>query len=76
MKQIFSDKRVTLEDIMREKGDLVKRGELGGEGDIEFWEDGTTTPRSAHFHANSTTQSDPDAPQGTLTEPPSSEKPS
>lgn len=75
VQQIFSDKRVTLEDIMREKGDLVKRGELG-EGDIEFWEDGTTSPRSAQFHANSAKQSDPDAPQGTLTEPPSSEKPS
>ena len=60
---------------MREKGDLVKRGELG-EGDIEFWEDGTTTPRSAQFHASSTTQSKSDGLRGTLTEPASSDKPS
>jgi protein import protein ZIM17 len=62
---------VTLEDIMREKGDLVKRGQLG-EGDIEFWEDGTSTPRSAHFHANSTAQDGSDAVKSTLVEPPSS----
>ncbi|KAK5099557.1 hypothetical protein LTR16_007157, partial [Cryomyces antarcticus] len=41
--QIFSDSRITLEDIMREKGQLVKRGALGGDGDVEFWDDGTTT---------------------------------
>ncbi len=38
---------------MREKGDLVKKGTLGVDGDVEFWEDGTTTPRSAQFHADS-----------------------
>ncbi|KAF2687675.1 zf-DNL-domain-containing protein [Lentithecium fluviatile CBS 122367] len=72
--KIFSDKRVTVEDILREKGDLVKRGELGTEGDIEFWEDGTTTPRSAQFHANSTTQSDSTTSSKPLTERPSPEK--
>lgn len=30
---------------MREKGQLVKRGTLGEDGDVEFWEDGTTTNR-------------------------------
>lgn len=35
--QIFSDKSVTIEDIMREKGELVKRGSLNSEGDIEMW---------------------------------------
>ena len=68
--QIFSDKSITLEDIMRDKGNLVKRGTLSTEGDVEFWDDGSTSPRSAHFHPNSTTKSDPDAPEGTLTEPP------
>ncbi|KAF1979793.1 zf-DNL-domain-containing protein [Bimuria novae-zelandiae CBS 107.79] len=72
--KIFSDKAVTLEDIMREKGDLVKRGALGAEGDVEFWDDGSSSPRSAHFHPNSNTKSDPDAPEGTLTESPGSTK--
>jgi mitochondrial protein import protein ZIM17 len=35
--QIFSDSRVTLEDILKEKGELVQRGTLGSEGDIELW---------------------------------------
>lgn len=29
---------------MRERGQLVKRGTLSEDGDVEFWEDGTTTP--------------------------------
>ncbi|KAF2205075.1 zf-DNL-domain-containing protein [Delitschia confertaspora ATCC 74209] len=47
--KIFSDKPVTIEDLMREKGQLVKRGSLSTEGDVEFWDDGTTTARSANF---------------------------
>jgi len=38
--KIFSDTRVTLEDIMRQKGEVVKRG-TKVEGDLEFWEDGS-----------------------------------
>ncbi|KAJ4303583.1 hypothetical protein N0V90_002482 [Kalmusia sp. IMI 367209] len=72
--KIFSDKAITLEDIMRDKGNLVKRGTLGADGDVEFWDDGSTSARSAHFHPNSTTKGDPDAPEGTLTEPPASSK--
>lgn len=34
---IFGDRKVTIEDLMREKGRLVKRGSLGEDGDIEFW---------------------------------------
>ncbi|KAF4123928.1 mitochondrial protein import protein ZIM17 [Geosmithia morbida] len=34
-------KGVTIEDIVREKGQLVKRGTLGEDGDIEFWPDET-----------------------------------
>lgn len=30
---------------MRERGRLVKRGTLGEDGDVEFWEDGTVTER-------------------------------
>ncbi|KAL1872293.1 hypothetical protein VTK73DRAFT_1642 [Phialemonium thermophilum] len=42
---IFGDRRVTVEDILRERGRLVKRGTLGEDGDLEFWEDGTVTQR-------------------------------
>ncbi|CAK7270873.1 hypothetical protein SEPCBS119000_004312 [Sporothrix epigloea] len=41
----------TIEDILREKGQLVKKGTLGEEGDIEFWEDGTTTDRQTRLVA-------------------------
>ncbi|CAK7204788.1 hypothetical protein SEUCBS139899_007548 [Sporothrix eucalyptigena] len=44
-----STKGRTIEDIMREKGQLVKKGTLGEDGDIEFWEDGTTTDRSTRL---------------------------
>ncbi|KAH8179930.1 DNL zinc finger domain-containing protein [Sarocladium implicatum] len=37
--KIFGDKKQTIEDIMKEKGQLVKRGSLGEDGDIEFWPD-------------------------------------
>lgn len=32
---------------MKEKGQLVKRGTLSAEGDLEFWEDGTETARQS-----------------------------
>ncbi|KAF2796581.1 zf-DNL-domain-containing protein [Melanomma pulvis-pyrius CBS 109.77] len=69
--KIFSDKSVTIEDLIREKGQFVKKGSLSAEGDVEFWDDGTTTPRSAKFIPNTTTKSDPDAEEGRLTESPS-----
>lgn len=34
---IFGDRKLTVEDLMREKGRLVKRGTLGEDGDIELW---------------------------------------
>ncbi|KAJ0291406.1 hypothetical protein COL940_000601 [Colletotrichum noveboracense] len=40
---IFGDKKVTVEDLMREKGRLVKRGTLGEDGDIEFYPDEGST---------------------------------
>jgi protein import protein ZIM17 len=60
---------------MREKGQFVKRGSLSAEGDVEFWDDGTTTPRSANFIPNTTTKSDPEAEEGRLTESPASASP-
>jgi mitochondrial protein import protein ZIM17 len=34
---------MTIEDLMRERGQLVKKGTLSEDGDVEFWEDGTTS---------------------------------
>lgn len=42
---IFGDRKITIEDIMRERGRLVKRGTLGVDGDIEFWEDDVASSR-------------------------------
>lgn len=36
---IFGDRKMTVEDLLREKGQLVKRGTLGEDGDVEFWQD-------------------------------------
>jgi protein import protein ZIM17 len=40
------DKATTIEDLMREKGQLIKKGTLSEDGDLEFWDDGTTTSRT------------------------------
>ncbi|KAI9739869.1 MAG: hypothetical protein M1818_004925 [Claussenomyces sp. TS43310] len=42
---IFGDRPITIEDLMQEQGQLVKKGSLSEEGDLEFWSDGTTTKR-------------------------------
>ncbi|KAF8852016.1 zf-DNL-domain-containing protein, partial [Acephala macrosclerotiorum] len=42
---IFGDKHLTIEDLMREQGQLVKRGTLSEDGDLEFWADGMVTKR-------------------------------
>ncbi|MCJ1249263.1 hypothetical protein MMC30_006486 [Trapelia coarctata] len=45
--KIFSDKRITIEDILKDRGELLKKGRLGvgADGDMEFWDDGTETRR-------------------------------
>lgn len=43
--QIFGDKSMTIEDIIREQGRLVKKGTLSEDGDFEIWADGTVTDR-------------------------------
>ncbi|KHE89925.1 zf-DNL-domain-containing protein [Neurospora crassa] len=43
--KLFGDRKVTVEDLLKEKGMMVKRGTLGEDGDVEFWEDGTSTMR-------------------------------
>ncbi|EKD20614.1 putative DNL zinc finger domain containing protein [Drepanopeziza brunnea f. sp. 'multigermtubi' MB_m1] len=47
MSRIFGDKHMTIEDLMREQGQLVKKGTLSDDGDLEFWADGTTTARGS-----------------------------
>ena len=36
---------MTIEDLMREQRKLVKKGTLSEDGNLEFWEDGSTTKR-------------------------------
>lgn len=46
--KIFGDRKITVEDLLREKGQLVKKGVVGGDGeqgDLEFWDDGTEAVR-------------------------------
>ena len=42
---MFGDSETDIETILKEKGEMVKRGTLGEEGDVEFWDDGSSTPR-------------------------------
>jgi len=37
---------MTVEDLMREQGQLVKKGTLSEDGDLEFWSDGSKTKRA------------------------------
>jgi protein import protein ZIM17 len=37
---------MTIEDLIREKGQLVKKGTLSEDGDFEIWADGTVTDRA------------------------------
>lgn len=30
-----------MEEVLREKGELLRKGRLGEDGDVEFYEDGT-----------------------------------
>ncbi|KAK0108498.1 hypothetical protein ONS95_003302 [Cadophora gregata] len=43
---IFGDRNLTIEDLMREQGQLVKKGTLSEDGNLEFWADGSTTTRA------------------------------
>jgi hypothetical protein len=42
VKQIFSDDRITVEDILAKKGEMLKKKKVtvtGGGDDLEFWDD-------------------------------------
>lgn len=43
--QIFGSNPTTLEDIIKEKGQLMKKGTLSEDGDFEVWADGSATRR-------------------------------
>ncbi|KAK3362294.1 DNL zinc finger-domain-containing protein [Lasiosphaeria hispida] len=43
--RIFGDHKITIEELLAERGQIIKKGTLGPDGDIEFWEDGTVTTR-------------------------------
>ncbi|KAI1103921.1 DNL zinc finger-domain-containing protein [Jackrogersella minutella] len=55
---IFGNRKITVEDLMKEKGQLVKRGTLGEDGDVEFWADGTVTERGGGAAGSSSDPSD------------------
>ncbi|KAL4922846.1 zf-DNL-domain-containing protein [Aspergillus aurantiobrunneus] len=42
---IFFDQSKTLDDLLQERGQTITRGEI--QGDMEFWDDGTVTPRGS-----------------------------
>ena len=44
--KIFADKSFTIEDLMRQKGHIVRRGSV--EGDVEIWDDGTKVERGSY----------------------------
>ncbi|OJD37216.1 dnl zinc finger domain-containing protein [Diplodia corticola] len=63
--KIFADQSTTLEDIMRDKGQLVKRGHLSEDGDLELWDDGSQTkhaPAAPRAPTTENTGSDNEAP--------------
>lgn len=39
--QIFKDKPMTIDQFLEEQGEIVKRGALGPDGDIEIWDRNT-----------------------------------
>jgi len=43
--KIFGDRAVTIEDLLRERGQTMRKGTLSVEGDVEFWDDGSVTVR-------------------------------
>ena len=47
LEQIFTDEATTIEDILREKGQSVRRGSVGEDGDVEFWDEEEIARRKA-----------------------------
>lgn len=60
--RIFGDKAMTVEDLLRERGELVKRGTL--DEDLEFWEDGSVTEREARAGTGTEQGSNPGYTEG------------
>ncbi len=49
---------------MRERGQLVRKGTLGEDGDIEFWEDGSVTVREREEEVEAKEKVVDDSPPG------------
>ncbi|KAK3300767.1 DNL zinc finger-domain-containing protein [Chaetomium fimeti] len=62
--RIFGDKAMTVEDLLRDKGELVKKGTLGEEGDLEFWDDGTSSVREPWAEVEAAKGEGEDLPPG------------
>ncbi len=43
--QIFGETPMSLEDLIKDKGQLIKKGSLSEDGNFEVWADGCTTER-------------------------------
>lgn len=58
MSQVFSDVSVTIEELMRAKGELVKRGTVTEDGHIELFKDGgepkLPPPPESHLNTSPT----------------------
>ncbi|RCI14702.1 hypothetical protein L249_6931 [Ophiocordyceps polyrhachis-furcata BCC 54312] len=65
--RIFGDRDVTVEDLMRERGRLVKRGTLGEDGDVEFWPDELNSSTQTSSSASETQADGPKNPQDETT---------
>ncbi len=48
---VFGGGPATLEELVAARGAIVKRGTLGEDGDVEFWEDGSATARGDRMRA-------------------------
>ncbi|RKF57870.1 Mitochondrial protein import protein ZIM17 [Erysiphe neolycopersici] len=44
--KIFGDKRVTVEDLLKEQGHYIKKGTLSENGALEIWDDGSSNKRT------------------------------
>ena len=52
--QMFGSHGQTIEDFMKDKGQLVKKGTLSQDGDVEYWEDKSTEEVNIENSTNKT----------------------
>lgn len=71
--RIFGDAATTVEELLRARGEAVKRGALApgagiDGGDLEFWEDGTVTAREVLAEEEGSSPRDAQAGAGAAVE--------